>query len=719
MTRNKKLVKIMALAVAASTVATSVPAYAAFDATYYAQQNPDVVAAIGTNPADLETHYNVFGKKEGRAGSVDEAGGSALRQIFDAEFYAKMNPDVVAVYGKDANALFNHFLQFGIKEGRGINPYFDVNAYKKAYPDLVAAFGDDIAAYYNHFATNGIKEHRTLGGFPAEKIVPGGVAVASSGSSSSSSSGGGSSSSKPAPKPAEEQVTPTPDPAPAPTPEVTPTPEPEPEPEPEVDENAPKLEDATLGVTETLGLVIENQGSLTIKSWNSSNLEVASVSSTGIVAAKKEGTAVITAKLSDDSEVSCTITVVAVNLKMNSELEVAVGEIERLTAAPVPSAGIVVSYTTSNPEIATVNTTGDVKGIKEGTAIITATATESATGVQKATASCVVTVKTPYIKLDKSTLNLEVDDTHTFEATTLPSGQTVTFNSSDPTIATVDSSGLVTAIKEGEATITASFNLGGGSGTPYKAECKVIVSKVTPGITLDESDVIIDGATTETVGYTIKPTGTTIMSVESSDDNIATVANSGSALVITGKKAGKVKVTATIKVNNVKYTASCNVTVRSSLEVSSTSVTLCEDDPAVSVTATANAFGASPEFDWVSYDPTIATVSASAGTATITPVGVGETIVSVTVGGETKEITVTVNPVPRYTITYNLNGGSGTAASVTANRGAEVSLHNGDGLTGPDSKAFAGWATSDEAVSANVSSPYTLAGDVTLYAVWE
>ena len=144
MTRNKKLVKMMALAVAASTVATSVPAYAAFDATYYAQQNPDVVAAIGTKPADLEMHYNVFGKKEGRAGSADEIGSSALRQLFDAEYYAKLNPDVVAVYGNDANALFSHFLQFGIKEGRKINPYFDVNAYKKAYPDLVAAFGDDI-----------------------------------------------------------------------------------------------------------------------------------------------------------------------------------------------------------------------------------------------------------------------------------------------------------------------------------------------------------------------------------------------------------------------------------------------------------------------------------------------------------------------------------------------------------------------------------------------
>ena len=233
----------MALAVAASTVATSVPAYAAFDATYYAQQNPDVVAAIGTKPADLEMHYNVFGKKEGRAGSADEIGSSALRQLFDAEYYAKMNPDVAAVYGNDANALFSHFLQFGIKEGRRINPYFDVNAYKKAYPDLVAAFGDDIAAYYNHFATNGIKEHRTLGGFPAEKIVPG-VAVAAASDSGSSSGGGGgsSSSSKPSTKPA--------DTTPAPTPTPTPTPEPEPEPEPTPEPTSQDYIDEALAVRE-------------------------------------------------------------------------------------------------------------------------------------------------------------------------------------------------------------------------------------------------------------------------------------------------------------------------------------------------------------------------------------------------------------------------------------------------------------------------------------
>ena len=85
MTRNKKLVRLMAATVAATTVATSVPAFAAFDASYYAKQNPDVVAVVGTTPKALESHYNTFGKKEGRAASAEDAVNSPLRQIFDAK----------------------------------------------------------------------------------------------------------------------------------------------------------------------------------------------------------------------------------------------------------------------------------------------------------------------------------------------------------------------------------------------------------------------------------------------------------------------------------------------------------------------------------------------------------------------------------------------------------------------------------------------------------
>ncbi len=196
MTRNKKLVRLMAATIAATTVATSMPALAAFDANYYAKQNPDVVAAVGTTPKALENHYNTFGKKEGRAASAEDLANSPLRQIFDAKLYAQLYPDVVAVFGTDADKLFQHFMTFGINEGRKINQYFDVNAYKAAYPDLAKAFGDNTAMYYQHFVTFGIKEHRTLGGFPAENILPGGAKkVAASGGSSGGSSGGGSASS--------------------------------------------------------------------------------------------------------------------------------------------------------------------------------------------------------------------------------------------------------------------------------------------------------------------------------------------------------------------------------------------------------------------------------------------------------------------------------------------------------------------------------------------
>ena len=191
MTRNKKLVRLMAATIAATTVATSMPALAAFDANYYAKQNPDVVAAVGTTPKALENHYNTFGKKEGRAASAEDLANSPLRQIFDAKLYAQLYPDVVAVFGTDADKLFQHFMTFGINEGRKINQYFDVNAYKAAYPDLAKAFGDNTAMYYKHFVAFGIKEHRTLGGFPAENILPGGAKKAeASGGSSGGSSGG-------------------------------------------------------------------------------------------------------------------------------------------------------------------------------------------------------------------------------------------------------------------------------------------------------------------------------------------------------------------------------------------------------------------------------------------------------------------------------------------------------------------------------------------------
>ena len=71
-----------------------------------------------------------------------------------------------------------------------------------------------------------------------------------------------------------------------------------------------------------------------------------------------------------------------------------------------------------------------------------------------------------------------------------------------------------------------------------------------------------------------------------------------------------------------------------------------------------------------------------------------------------------------YTVTYNVNGGTGTVAPATVDAGESVTLSDGTGITPPDTKTFAGWATTNDAESANVTSPYTPVADITLYAVY-
>jgi uncharacterized repeat protein (TIGR02543 family) len=73
-----------------------------------------------------------------------------------------------------------------------------------------------------------------------------------------------------------------------------------------------------------------------------------------------------------------------------------------------------------------------------------------------------------------------------------------------------------------------------------------------------------------------------------------------------------------------------------------------------------------------------------------------------------------------YTVSYNINGGNGTApdAQTQSADGAPIDLDNGSGLTGPSSSSFVGWGTSS--TSANtVSSTYTPTGNITLYAIWQ
>lgn len=87
---------------------------------------------------------------------------AVLRQLFNAREYAEMYQDVVIVLGDDEETLWNHFVEYGLAEGRALCRDFNVFAYRAAYEDLQIVFGNDLVAYYTHYVNYGIKEQRTI-----------------------------------------------------------------------------------------------------------------------------------------------------------------------------------------------------------------------------------------------------------------------------------------------------------------------------------------------------------------------------------------------------------------------------------------------------------------------------------------------------------------------------------------------------------------------------
>lgn len=85
---------------------------------------------------------------------------NAYRAVFDASYYYNTYPDVAAAYGMDETQLLNHFIYFGVNEGRSASAEFNPQAYRQRYADLQQAFGSDMAAYCTHYVNCGRSEGR-------------------------------------------------------------------------------------------------------------------------------------------------------------------------------------------------------------------------------------------------------------------------------------------------------------------------------------------------------------------------------------------------------------------------------------------------------------------------------------------------------------------------------------------------------------------------------
>lgn len=219
--------------------------------------------------------------------------------------------------------------------------------------------------------------------------------------------------------------------------------------------------------------------------WTSSDATKATVDANGLVTTVAGGNVTISASAGGQTGTydlniqfpvgSITISPAAPTIRQEGAVT--------LTAALLGTDGIAatgrtVTWSSSNPAVATVNaTTGFVAGISNGTATITATS-EGVTGTRIVTVSgsalvATVTVTSPTGQTPFGAIGTTMQLTQTSRAASgnTVSGTTATWTSSSAAIATVSATGLVTFVSEGSATITA--NVDNGIGTNVAGQLSV------------------------------------------------------------------------------------------------------------------------------------------------------------------------------------------------------------------------------------------------------
>lgn len=305
--------------------------------------------------------------------------------------------------------------------------------------------------------------------------------------------------------------------------------------------------------------------------WSSSNTNVAQVLN-GYVLGVSTGTVTITATAANGLYARCTVTVNATGNDITEirldryDTKIKVNESFKLTATiyPTTAADRTVTWSSSNSNVATVDTAGNVRGINVGTATITAMA---ANGFY---ARCTVTVESAgvavtNILLDKSSDTVKVGEYTRLVATVTPTNATdttVTWSSSNTSVARVVD-GYVLGATSGNATITAKSSNG------YTSSCYVTVTAASvgdtgsvTGISLTSSPttlpaLAVGDSFTLSATVSVSPTSSTIdksVTWKSSSPNVAIVDNGNNTVTVKCVGAGNnVTITATSIYDKSRY----------------------------------------------------------------------------------------------------------------------------------------------------------------------
>lgn len=312
-----------------------------------------------------------------------------------------------------------------------------------------------------------------------------------------------------------------------------------------------------------------NDRKLTVKVGNSKIISIKS----GVITPKAVGKTTVTVSTSNGVTAKCTVTVKqhVESLKLNkTSVAIVRGKTYTLvpTIAPSNATEQGVTFTSSDEKVATVSSKGVITAVKGGTATITVKSKEN-----NKTATCKVTVREPVtgVTLSKTEATLFVSSKLTLKATVAPEdayNKKLTWSTSDKAVATVSSSGVVTATGSGKATITVKTSDGG-----FKATCEVTVNRKAEKVELSETSIVINKGEAFTLVESVLPYDCYNKNVtwKSSDENIAVVNNG----TVSGINVGKAVITVTTEDGG--FTAECAVQVNepvTSIKLSKNELTL-------------------------------------------------------------------------------------------------------------------------------------------------
>ena len=235
----------------------------------------------------------------------------------------------------------------------------------------------------------------------------------------------------------------------------------------------------------------------------------------GKITAKKAGSATITAK-TKNAEASCKVTVTKTKVTLNkTSLILENGESAVLTAAS--STGHKVTWKSAKTSIASVSENGKVTAKKPGTTTVTAK-------VDGTSVNCKVTVKSPTVRLMPSKISLYRREKYKLKVSSTSKTIPV-WKTNKKSVATVDETGKVTAVKHGTAVITVTVD-------GVSKNCEVTVR--SPKITFEQTTITLHPGERARVNATVSSGNQPAYSC--SNSNVVSVDANG---VITAKAAGR------------------------------------------------------------------------------------------------------------------------------------------------------------------------------------